>query len=169
MIMPHGLKSGLGLGLSISLSTQVLTWLGLGLTNWYAITMNLLVIVFVVYGVRLLWLKNGKSISFLKVVLTVLIIVIISRYVFQLYMFVYTQYIEPEWVEEVSVFWANSLAEQGNSVNTIDNTIKAFKSSYKPINMFTIEIIRYGFFQFILGVLVSLYFVFKKSNKVELK
>ena len=40
------LKWGLLLGASVALGTQILTWLGLGLTNWFLVLTYLLVVVF---------------------------------------------------------------------------------------------------------------------------
>jgi hypothetical protein len=40
------LKWGLFLGISISFGTQILTWFGLGITNWFVLLTYVLVIIF---------------------------------------------------------------------------------------------------------------------------
>ena len=157
--------TGLILGLSISMTTQILTWMGLGLTQWFVFFTYLLIVVFIITTQRRVWLQNNKSLSLYRAFLTVFLMVIISRYVFQFYMFCYTTYIEPGWVNKVSDYWTNLMLGEGKTIDYIDTQIESFRNSYRPINMFTIEIIRYGLGQMIIGLLASLYFVFKSPNR----
>jgi hypothetical protein len=156
------LISGFLLGLAISIGTQILTWLGLGLTNWFVLLTYILLILFVFITLRKQWITGGSSVSFTTAIMAVLIMVVVSRYVFQSYMYMYTNFIDPNWVSDVSDYWTQSLRDENVPQEEINGTIKAFQHAYEPAQMFTIEIIKYGFSQFILGLLVSLYFVLKK-------
>lgn len=156
------LISGFLLGLAISIGTQILTWLGLGLTNWFVLLTYVLLAIFVFITLRKQWIAGNSSISFTTALTAVVIMVVVSRYVFQSYMYLYTNFIDPNWVSDVSNYWAQSLKDENIPQEEINETIKSFQQAYKPAQMFTIEIIKYGISQFILGLLISLYFVFKK-------
>ena len=164
MMIKQKIKWGLLLGLSISLGTQILTWLGLGLTNLFVLLTYLLVAVFIFHALRK-QRRSQQSISLWEALITVLVLVIISRYVFQFFLFLYVNYFHPGWIAEVSKYWSELLAEKGTSQVLIDAQIKAFQDAYRPFNMFTIEIIRYGFAQIVLGLLIALFFVFKKNKQ----
>lgn len=168
IMIKNNVISGILLGLSVSLGTQILTWLGLGLTNWFVLLTYVLVLVFVIITLRKQWINQSNSLPFTRVLVGVIIIVLVSRYVFQFYMYCYINYIDPNWVNDVSVYWTQMLQEKNTPPEEIKANIDAFQKAYQPFRMFTVEIILYGFSQFILGLLASLYFVFKKpSNKVK--
>jgi len=165
-LIRHSLKFGLWLGLSISAGTQILTWMGLGLTNWFVFLTYLLIIVFGFLSTRKWWVNNDRSIGFLKVLLSCFILIVASRYIFQGYMYGYTRYINPDWINEVVVIYADMLKMYDLSDAVIQDRIDAFRQSYSATSMFGIEIIRFGISQWILCVMVSMIFVFK-SRKVK--
>jgi hypothetical protein len=169
MMLKNNVISGLLLGLSVSLGTQILTWLGLGLTNWFVLLTYILVLGFVIITLRKQWIIQNDSLPFTKVLFGVFIIVLVSRYVFQLYMFLYINYVDPNWMNDVTIYWTQMLEDQGSPPEEIKASIDAFHKSYQPTRMFTVEIILYGFPQFILGMLGSLYFVFRKPSKNTMK
>ena len=165
----HSLKYGLWLGFFISAGTQVLTWIGLGLTNWFVLLTYLLVIVFGFVSTRKWWVNHHRSVTFLQVFLLCLILVVVSRYVFQGYMYIYTRYIDPEWINEVATIYSDMLRENNLSDSVIEVRIVAFRQSYKATSMFTFEIIRYGISQWVFCVLASIIFVFKSRKGVNLR
>ena len=162
-MIKENIKYGLFLGIATSFVTQVLTWLGLGTSNWFVLLTYILVIVFVFIVIRKQWVKNN-SITFLHAILIVSILILVSRYVFQLYMFIYTRYINPNWIDEVSIVWTEIMKENNASEIYISRQLSAFRKSYEPFSMFFIEVFKYGISQIILGVIISLYFVFKKPK-----
>ena len=155
---------GLFLGLAVSFATQVLTWLGLGLSNWFVLATYALVVIFIYLRLKNLSQSQPQKISWGTAILTVVILILVSRYVFQTYMYIYTRYIDPEWVNNVAVTWKDMLIESGQDTDSIESTIQSFRKSYETIPMFTIEIVKYGLSQFILGMIVAAFFVFRKRK-----
>ncbi len=163
------LKTGLILGICISIATQILTWLGYGLTSMFVILTYILIVLFIIIAQRNHWLNRSKPIPFIKALISVLIIIIVSRYVFQLYMYIYITYIDPNWINDVSVYWTELLRESNTPQESIAKQIEGFKKAYQPSQMFTIEIIKYGFSQIILGLITSIYFMIKKPSATDEK
>ncbi len=157
------IRLGILLGLSISFGTQCLTWFGLGLTNWFVFLTYILLISFIVYAQRKHWLESETSISIIQALITIIIIVIISRYVFQLYMYIYITFADPNWVNTVVEYWTKTLRESNTSQEKINTLIEDFKNSYQPLQMFTRQIVKFGFGQIIIGIIASLYFVIKNK------
>tara|TARA_Y100000385_G_scaffold290967_1_gene366365 strand:- start:460 stop:990 length:531 start_codon:yes stop_codon:yes gene_type:complete len=152
------IKWGVILGVALVIGTQILTWLGLGTSNWFIVLTYVLVITAVLLCTKELKRKLLEDFSFLKSFLSVLIVILISRYIFQAYMYVYINFVDPNWIETISEKWTIMLQEKNLSTDQIKNQISRFQKSYEPLNMFTIEIIYIGLSQFILGcVATSLY------------
>jgi hypothetical protein len=164
MIAKISLKYGLFLGVSVVICTQALTWLGLGLTNWFVLFTFLCVIIFSYLGVKELKLSSGGQISFGKAALSVVIIILLSRMIFQIYMFVYTQYIDPDWVNTVIESWTETLQEANTPADKIEKQMTAFRKSYEPLSMFTIQLINYGLPQIVIGIVAALPLVLKKKK-----
>ena len=161
------IKWGVILGLSIVVGTQILTWLGYGLTNWFVAITYLAVIITVLYGSRNLRNTLREDFTMIKAMLAVLIMVIISRYIFQTYMFIYINYIEPDWIEKVSEIWTEMLQEKNVAAEQIQQKISTFHRAYEPLNMFTVEIIYIGLSQIILGCIVAGSYKWLSSRKSE--
>jgi len=68
-LLGHHLTWGLGLGAAVVLTIQVLTWIGLGLSNWTWILPWVLVVVFAVLAGKSLARRLGKRPRFLQAVL----------------------------------------------------------------------------------------------------
>lgn len=164
MELDTNIKWGIYLGLSVSLATQILTWFGLGLTNWFVFVTYLLVVLCIAWVCNMLKKKNGNQLKFSTALISVLIIVIISRFIFQGYMWVYTRYADPEWVNQVSLIWTDILKEENTPSDKIDQQIQAFIKSYETLPMFTIEVFKYAIPQLVLGVVTSLFFVLRKGK-----
>lgn len=160
----HSIIWGLYLGITLSMMTQILTWLGLGTSNWFIYLTYILVIIFISIGLKKLKSKKEGKLSFISSFSFVLVTILLSRLLFQTYMFVYTHYIDPNWVSKVANIWTQQMEQAGISAEQISNSIQGFKEAYQTGNMFTIELIKYGVPQIIIGVLISLYFVFKKTK-----
>jgi len=165
MIVKTSIKWGIFLGLAVVIGTQILTWAGLGLTNWFVLLTFFCVILFIIFCLREIKSSLSGKISFGKAVLAVVILVLISRIIFQLYMFIYTQYIDPDWVNTVAESWTKTLQEANTPAEKIDKQINAFRKSYEPLSMFTIQLINYGLPQFVIGIIVSIPFVFRKKKR----
>lgn len=164
------LKQGLLLGISVALGTQILTWLGLGLTNWFLVLTYLLVVVFSIICLIELKKSGAIKLNLLNAILIVLAIILISRLIFQTYMFLYTRYLDPSWMDTVSETWTISLQESNVSADQIDRQINSFRKSYEVLPMFTSSLISYAVPQFIIGIIVSAVFVLThkiKSRKEE--
>ncbi len=159
------IKWGLLLGVAVALGTQILTWAGLGLTNWFLILTYVLVVAFSVLS--LIELKNRRetTFNFLNAALTIAAIILISRLVFQTYMFVYTRYIEPTWVDTVAETWIATLQASDVDANGIEQQISSFRKSYETLPMFTSSLILYAIPQFVLGLIVCVVFVFFQKKK----
>jgi hypothetical protein len=159
------IKWGLWLGVAVSLGTQILTWLGLGLTNWFVLLSYVLVIVFLIFGLNELKNHDKIKFNFLNALLVIIGIIIISRLIFQTYMFIYTRYIDPSWIDNVSETWSISLQESGIASDKIDQQIKSFRKSYETLAMFTSSLISYAIPQFVIGIIVSIIFVLTNKKK----
>lgn len=88
-----------------------------------------------------------------------------GRYVFQSYMFVYINYIDPQWVDTVAERWTQMLKDADISDEQISKRITIFRKAWEPLSMFTTELILYGIPQFVLGMIVSLFYIFRNPRK----
>ncbi len=163
MLLKTSIKWGLLLGLALAVTTQLLTWLGLGLTNWFVVVTYLLAILFIYLVLRTLNQEQGK-LTFLHAALAVVVLIFISRLIFQSYMFIYIHYIDPSWVDTVAATWAKSMQEAGLSPDTIAQQINSFRKLNEPSSMFTIGLILYAIPQLFIGLILSAIFVFSPFN-----
>ncbi len=156
-----GIKWGINMGLALVLATQILTWLGLGTSMWFIIINYVVVIIFLTLGIHSFSKLHPQNFNFNKSLGVVLIIVLLSRFIFQTYMYVYTTYADPMWIDNVAETWSQQLIEAEYSQEAIEQNIQAFRNSYRPANMFTIEIIKYGIPQIIIGTVIALIFLWR--------
>ena len=161
--MKTSIKYGFYLGLCLVVGTQILTWLGQGSTNWFVLLTYLFVIGFSFVILRKVRSENDGKLRLLNIFVTIFTMVIISRIIFQIYMFIYTHYIDPGWIETVAGTWTNTMQESDLSEEIVEQRISGFRKAYEPIPMFTVELIKYAVPQIILGLLVSLIFLFRKK------
>ena len=161
MLLQRSIKWGIYLGLIVVVGTQILTWLGLGLTNWFVGLTYLAVIVCIALGLKEFKKSLEGKIPFGKAILFVLLTILISRIIFQFYMFIYVNYIDPNWIEMVAESWTKTMQEANVTADLINKRIDSFRQAYKPIYMFTISLIQYAIPQFILGFIVSLFYIIK--------
>ncbi|NNK87744.1 MAG: DUF4199 domain-containing protein [Flavobacteriaceae bacterium] len=159
------IKWGLLLGIAVALGTQILTWFGLGLTNWFILLTYILVIAFVILGLIDLKKQEEFKFNFLNAALIVIGIIILSRLIFQTYMFVYTRYIDPSWVETVAETWTISLQETNVAADVIESQISNFRKSYETLPMYTSSLIFLAIPQFIIGLIISVIFVIINKRK----
>lgn len=143
----------------------MLTWAGLGTSNWFLVLMNILVIVFIAVMLKGIKSVEGGKLSFFKALIPIIVAVVVTFYIFQLYMFIYVKYIDPQWLENTASAWSQTMADNGVDQVDIDKRIDFFKNSYKPLSMFTIQVLNYGIPQIVVGVIVSLFFVFSRKKK----
>ena len=154
---------GLLLGIGLVVGTQILTWLGLGLTSWFMVLTFGLVIVFLTLGLRRLKQQSGGRLTMAKAALAVVVVILVSRFIFQLYMFAYINYFDPDWVNRVARTWSASMQEAELPADQIARRIESFRQAWKTLPMFTIEIVFVAIPQFVLGFLISLFFVLGKQ------
>ena len=159
------IKWGISLGIGLVAGTQILTWLGLGVSNWFVVITLLFAVVFVALGLREIKRRNDGVLTMVGATLAVLMIILISRYVFQLYMFVYINYIDPNWVNQVAETWTTSMREADTPTALINQRIDAFRQGWQTLPMFTVQIIFGAVPQIVLGLITSLFFVFKKTGR----
>lgn len=167
MLAKTSLKWGLLLGIAVSLATQILTWLGLGLTSWFIVASIVLTIIFMAKAAIEIQSLQGGKFSFVNAIALVFLLVIVARFIFQAYMFVYTRYIDPNWVETVATNWTTTLQESGATAEQINVQIQSFRKSYEIVPMFTVTLIMYGIPQFFWGFITTLFFVFDIKGRFQ--
>lgn len=167
MVLRNTIKWGIILGIAVSLSTQILTWLGLGLTNWFVIMSIILTVVFIALVSKNVQSVNGGNLSFINAIFIVIVLVLIARIIFQIYMFIYTRYIDPLWVDTVSDSWTTTLQNSGVNAEQINAQIQSFRKSYETIPMFTSTLVLYAIPQFILGFITSMFFVLDVKGRIN--
>jgi hypothetical protein len=164
MIARTSIKWGVFLGAALVIGTQILTWAGLGLTNWFVLLTYFLVIVFMALNFKELKVQLDGVLTFPNVLISIVLIVLISRLIFQIYMFVYTNYVDPNWVNTVAEYWTEKMRADNLTPEQIDQQIDLFRKAYVPLNMFTSELIFLGLPQMFLGMVTALFFMFKKKK-----
>ena len=149
------IKGGVILGLILVIVTQILTWMGLGTSGWYVGLTYISVIVVAIFFVRLLMsLKDGQP-SFMKMLIPLGILIIISRYIFQLYMYVYIHHIDPSWVDTIAATWTEMMIDKEMATDLMDTQIAGFRKAYETLPMFTTEIFKIAISQYVLGLMVA--------------
>jgi hypothetical protein len=160
------IKWGVLLGLATSIGTQILTWLGLGLTNWFVMLTYIMVVLFVFMGLKNIKSENGGSLSFGRAFIAIAVIILVSRLIFQVYMYVYVHHIDPGWIAMVEEKWRLMMQEANVSEEVITQRMVGFRKAYEPLQMFSTELIKYGMPQYILGGIVALTMVIRgRKNK----
>ncbi len=152
-LLQHHLLWGLGLGAAVVLSTQILTWVGLGLSHLTWVSTYVLVIVFAVLGGRSLQGRLGRAPGFLRAALLILVMILVSRVIYQTYMFLYINYVDPGWVDMVAEVWSAQLREAGQSADQIAKSIDGFRRQWETGYVFTLGIVSFGIAQFVLGLI----------------
>ena len=155
-VLQHHLYWGLGLGAAVVLTIQVLTWLGLGLSYWTWILPWALVVVFSVLAGRALERRLGKRPKFLQAVLLLLVMIFVARIMYQTYMFVYINFVDPTWVDSVAEVWSGQLEESGASAEEIDRQIMRFRKQWETSWVFSVGLVAYALPQVVLGVLAMI-------------
>ncbi len=164
MMIVKSLQWGLFLGLALIVTTQTLTWIGLGLSNWFNLLYNLLNLLLIAWGLRNIKRANDHRLTFFNALLSVVVIVLTGRLLFQVYMFFYTQYLEPGWVDMAAQTWTEMMVASEVPEQQINRRIQGFRQSYQPLSMFTSSWVLFAVPQVIMGTLLSLFFVLSKRN-----
>ncbi len=151
----HHVLWGVGLGAAVVLSIQVLTWLGLGLSHWTWISTYVLVVVFSFLGARSLGEHLGARPGFLRTVLLIAVMILVSRVIYQTYMYLYINFVDPTWIDTVAEVWSAQLAEGGVPEEKIGQSIATFRRQWETGYIFTLGIVSYGIAQFILGLVTA--------------
>lgn len=154
--MVHGVRFGAALGAAVVSAIQILTWVGLGLTVWTWISSYLLVVLFTALAGRA-FLKRGSSPpGMVQTLLMVTAMVFVAKVMFQTYMFVYLNYVDPTWVETVAEFWEGQMRESGTDEERIVANISDFRNQWRTRYIFTIGIVRYSVTELVLGTVSAL-------------
>ncbi len=91
-LLEHDLFWGAGLGAAVVLCIQIRTWIGLGLTYWTFTLTYVLVVVFAVLGARSLRKRSAGSPGIGRTVVLIALMILVSRVIYQTYMFIYLTY-----------------------------------------------------------------------------
>jgi len=122
--------------------TWVLTWL--------------LVVVFAVLAGNSLARRLGERPRFLQALLLLVVMILVGRVLYQTYMFVYINFVDPTWVDTVAEVWSAQLEEAGSSAEQIDQSIASFRKQWETRYVFTLGIVAYALPQLILGLLAMI-------------
>ena len=151
-LLKHHILWGLGLGAAAVASTQILTWMGLGLSNLTWISTYTLIVVFAVLAGRSLRGRLDRRPGFLQAVLMLLVMLLVSRLMYQTYMFLYINFVDPDWVDTVADVWSGQLRESGSTEEAIEKSISRFRRQWETKFVFTLGIIAYALPEFVLGL-----------------
>ena len=155
-LLQHHLYWGLGLGAAVVLTIQVLTWLGLGLSNLTWILTWTMVVVFAVLAGKSLGRRLGARPRLLQAILLLVVMILVGRVIYQTYMFVYINYVDPTWVDTVAEVWSAQLEESGATADQIDRKIESFRRQWETGFVFTLGLVAYALPEFVLGFLAML-------------
>lgn len=161
----HDLLWGVWLGLAIVAAIQILTWVGLGLSNLTWISTWVLVAIFAVLGAKSLARRQGDRPKFLRVATMLVVMLLVSSLIYQTYMWVYINYIDPTWVDTVAEVWAAQLEEGGASADEIEKNITRFRKQWETKFVFTTGIVAYSLPPFLLGLLSATLLVVQPWKK----
>lgn len=161
----HHLLWGLSLGATVSLCIQILTWVGLGLSHVTWILTYVLVAVFAYLAARSYRDLLGARPGFLRAVLLIAVMILVSRLIYQSYMWVYINFVDPGWVDMVAEFWSAQLAEAGVAEEQIAENIAIFRRQWETDYVFTLGILSFGVAQFVVGIVVALVGVVQPSRR----
>ena len=154
-LLEHDLLWGLRLGAAVVLCIQVLTWVGLGLTFWTWTLTYVLVVVFAVLGARSLRKRSAARPGVVRTVVLITLMILVSRVIYQTYMFVYLNFVDPTWVDTVAEVWSAQLRHAGAADEKIAMNIAEFRNQWETGYIFSIGIVRWGIPQFILGLVAA--------------
>lgn len=164
-LLQHHLYWGLGLGAATVATIQILTWLGLGLSNWtWALTWAL-VVVFAVLAGKSLERRFGARPRFLQALGLLVVMLLLGRLIYQTYMFLYINYVDPNWVDTVAEVWSAQLADSGTGAEEIAQRIAAFRRQWETGFVFTLGLIAYALPEFVLGLLAMIVAVVQPWRK----
>ena len=151
-LMQHHLLWGVGLGAAVVACIQILTWAGLGLSHLTWISTYLMVVLFAILAGRSLGRRLGERPRLLQAIVLMAVMILVSRVIYQTYMFVYINFVDPTWVDTVAEVWSAQLRDAGTADEQIDRQISHFRGQWETGYIFTLGIISYGIAQFILGL-----------------
>jgi len=161
----HHLYWGLGLGAATVLTIQILTWIGLGLSNLtWALTWTL-VVVFAVLAGKSLQRRLGTRPRFLQALVLLVVMLLVSRVIYQTYMFFYINYVDPTWVDTVAEVWSTQLADSGAGAEEIAKKIAGFRQQWETSFVFTLGLVAYAIPEFVLGLLAMVIGVIQPWKK----
>lgn len=155
----HHLSWGVKLGLAEVACIQILTWIGLGLSHLTWILVYLLVILFAVLSGKTLARRMGSRPGVLRTFLSMVVIVLVSRAIYQIYMLLYITYADPGWIETVAEVWTEQLQSAGVAADQIESKLDRFRREWQPANALTVGLVSYGVPQWILGTVAQLLLV----------
>jgi len=155
-LLKHHLYWGLGLGAAVVLTIQILTWMGLGLSNLTWILPWALVVVFALLAGKSLGRRLGTRPRFLQALLLLIAMILVARVVYQTYMFVYINFVDPTWVDTVAEVWSAQLEESGATAEQIDEQVASFRRQWETGFVFTLGLIAYTLPQLVVGTVAML-------------
>jgi len=116
----------------------------------------LLVVVFAVLAGKSLGRHLGERPSFLQALVLLVVMILVGRVLYQTYMFVYINFVDPTWVDTVAEVWSAQLEDAGSSAEQIDQSIASFRKQWETRYVFTLGIVAYALPQLALGLLAMI-------------
>jgi len=154
-IVKHRLLWGVYLGLAVVASTQLLTWMGLGLSHLTWISSWALTAVFAVLAARSFGRRLGERPGFPRVAGLLLVMILVGSLIYQTYMYLYINFVDPTWVDTVAEVWSAQLAEAGVSAEEIETGITRFRARWETPYVFTLGLVGYSLPPFLLGLVAA--------------
>lgn len=151
-LLKHHLLWGAALGAGAVLSTQILTWMGLGLSSLTWVSNYVLVVVVAVLAGRSLTRRIAGRPGFWQAAVMLVVMLLVARLMYQTYMFVYINFVDPSWVDTVSEVWTKQLEEAGTTEETIEKNIARFRKQWETKFVFTLGLIAYALPELVLGL-----------------
>ena len=106
-------------------------------------------------GARSLRKRSAARPGVVRTVVLITLMILVSRVIYQTYMFVYLNFVDPTWVDTVAEVWSAQLRQAGAADEKIAMNIADFRNQWETGYIFSIGIIRWGIPQFILGLVAA--------------
>lgn len=143
--LKHHLGRGLGLGAAMVAATQVLIWLGLGLTDWPLYVTVALTGLFAERGVHSLEQLLGERLLSGQVALMIGVMTLIAALLHQAFMFLHVTYVDPTWVDNV----AGVIEAERGLPSAVD-----YQNRWRPGYVFTLGALWFAFKHWMFGTFI---------------
>ncbi len=151
----QGLKFGFGLGVAYVINVQILTWLGLGLTSW-VFAMELVLLAITVFLLEMRDRRHpGESRTAAGVVGRMLALVLATTFINALYLVIYINIINPDWVDMVVTLRGDLLRAGGMPEEQIADRMVQMRGAFRPLSMLTMGLLFPALWKSVIGLLLT--------------